>query len=86
METSALAQRRLGLDAVEALRGALVPVLTVVWVDRDLHDQALAATLAGGDRETSLVDRTSFELMRRRGITRAFAFDSHFADHGFELV
>lgn len=28
----------------------------------------------------------SFDLMKRSGLTRAFTFDRHFADAGFELV
>jgi predicted nucleic acid-binding protein len=34
----------------------------------------------------SLVDATSFALMRKRGIRVAFAFDTHFAVAGFRLV
>jgi predicted nucleic acid-binding protein len=33
----------------------------------------------------SLVDRTSFEFMRQRGIRRAWAMDADFATEGFEL-
>lgn len=33
-----------------------------------------------------LVDFTSFEVMRIRDITTAFALDRHFADAGFELI
>jgi predicted nucleic acid-binding protein len=34
----------------------------------------------------SLVDRVSFELMRREGIERALAFDDDFTEAGFETV
>jgi predicted nucleic acid-binding protein len=34
----------------------------------------------------SLVDHTSFALMRALGISRAFAFDDDFAREGFALV
>jgi predicted nucleic acid-binding protein len=34
----------------------------------------------------SFVDRTSFELMRRSGVSRAFALDSDFETAGFVLV
>lgn len=34
----------------------------------------------------SAVDATSFSLMRKHGIKRAFAFDHHFASVGFLLV
>ena len=54
------------------------------------HDEYLAeayhavAAFSGG-AAAALVDCVSFEVMRRRGITRAFAFDRRFADAGFEL-
>lgn len=86
VESVALTQRRLGLAAVATLRDAILAVVSQTWVDPDLHGQALAATLAAGRRDVSLVDQVSFELMRRRGLRRAFAFDEHFAQHGFELV
>ena len=34
----------------------------------------------------SAVDATSFVLMNRHGINRAFAFDHHFASVGFEML
>ncbi len=34
----------------------------------------------------SAVDATSFVIMKRQGIRRAFAFDHHFATVGFHLV
>jgi predicted nucleic acid-binding protein len=37
------------------------------------------------DQRVSFTDCTSFALMRRRRIERAFAFDRHFKDAGFEL-
>jgi predicted nucleic acid-binding protein len=84
LESVALIQRRLGLGFVRRLRDELEPLLLVTWVDAALHRAALDATIAGS-RDVSLVDHTSFELMRRRGIRRVFAFDDHFADEGFEL-
>ena len=34
----------------------------------------------------SLADAVSFVVMRQRGITEAFAFDSHFATAGFVIA
>lgn len=86
LETVALTQRRLGLEAVGMLRDALLAVMQQTWVDRELHGQALAAALTAGRRDVSFVDQLSFELMRRQALERAFAFDEHFAEQGFALV
>lgn len=85
-ETAALAQHRLGLDAVRVLRDEFFPVLFVEWVDASLHADALSSVLAAGRRSVSLVDHVSFELMRRRNVRRALAVDRHFETQGFELL
>ncbi len=82
VESSALVQRRLGGEALRDLHRRL---LSIVAVARPAPDEVAAATTdllidPGGP---SLVDRLSFEFMRRRGIDRAFSFDRHFADEGF---
>jgi predicted nucleic acid-binding protein len=46
----------------------------------------VAALLATGARDVSLVDRVSFALMRSAEIVEAFAFDRHFEHEGFTLV
>ncbi len=86
VETIALLQRRVGLDAVRAFVDDVIPALTVEWVGEALHRAATAAWLAARQRDVSLVDWTSFTQMRRRGISTAFAYDRHFAEQGFELV
>jgi predicted nucleic acid-binding protein len=42
--------------------------------------------LTSARRRLSLVDCTSFEVMRRLGITSAFAIDRHFVEQGFEVL
>jgi uncharacterized protein len=83
VETVALAQRRLGMEAVKVVLDDLIPLFSTAWVDQALHDRASAAMLAAGLRHVSLVDWTSFEVMRRRGIEQAFAFDDDFQQRGF---
>lgn len=86
LEASALVDRRLGRAAARSLHDVVVRPLDRVWVDAQLHDAALAAFLADTSGGPSLVDHTSFEIMRARGIVEAFAYDRHFTKHGFELV
>ncbi|MDW8338863.1 MAG: VapC toxin family PIN domain ribonuclease [Thermoleophilia bacterium] len=83
VEAMALLQQRVGLDALRALVDDVLPVLEIEWVDEALHRAATAACLAAG---TQHVSWTSFELMRRRGIARAFAYDDDFEQQGFEVV
>ena len=86
LETTALLQHQLGMDAVRALQQEIVPVLLVHWINDEDHDTAVAALLTAGRRRLSLVDCTSFGVMRQLGIRQAFAFDEHFAEQGFECV
>jgi predicted nucleic acid-binding protein len=86
VEVVALVQRRLGLDIVRRLADDLLPIIEVLPVDAGLHAEAMASLLASGRRGVSLVDHTSFLVMRRRGITQAFAFDADFAHAGFQVV
>jgi predicted nucleic acid-binding protein len=86
VETTALVQRRLGMAAVRDLHHTLVPTLSVRWIDAALHRTAMTGLLAAGRRDLSLVDWTSFEMMREEGLTEAFAFDTDFTAQGFHLV
>ncbi len=86
VEVVALVQRRLGMAAVRRLLDVLGPTVTVHCVGAALHDAAVAALLTADSRSVSLVDRVSFELMRREGITEAFTFDEDFVAVGFSVV
>ncbi len=83
VETVALTQNRLGTVALRRLCSDLLGVVELSWVDRELHQAALAALLASSARSVSFVDYVSFAFMRERGIDEAFAFDQHFARQGF---
>jgi len=85
VESVALVQRRLGMEAVRDLLDNVLSPIEVRFVDADLHTRAVVALLAADRRDISLVDWTSFELMRELRIDHALAFDDDFADHGFEL-
>lgn len=86
VETEALTHRRLGGPAARKLLERVVPVLSMAWVDEDLHRRSVASHVAGLRRGSSLVDHVSFELMRDQEIERAFAFDRDFRREGFEVI
>jgi predicted nucleic acid-binding protein len=59
------------------------PDLEIVWVDEQLHREALALLFARLDKTYSLCDAVSFILMRRHGLTDALTTDRHFEQEGF---
>jgi uncharacterized protein len=85
-ETCALAQNRIGMEAVHRLFEEMLPVVVLHWIDRPLHEAGIASMLIANRRQLSLVDCTSFVVMREFSIDRAFAFDHHFAEQGFTLL
>jgi len=86
VESLALAQRRLGMEAARALVHDLLGVVRVAPVDEALHRAALTATLASGRRDVSLVGWASFLFMRHRKMEKAFAYDVHFFGQGLKPV
>jgi hypothetical protein len=63
------------------------PVHEWVPVSASLVRDAVTQWLARfADQRFSLVDAVSFEVMRRAGVTQAFAFDKHFEVAGFALL
>lgn len=86
VETLALLQHQFGLGAVDDFQNAVVPLLTTVWVDAELHAEGVAGLLTARRRDLSIVDCVSFACMRRQEIARAFHFDRHFVEQGFEPV
>ncbi len=85
VETSALVLRRLGLKAIRVFEQDIMPILRIIWVTKEIHSAAVSAHLVAYQRSLSLVDCVSFEIMRRTGVHKAFAFDQHFQHYGFEL-
>lgn len=86
IETTALVQNRLGMEAVRTFHEDILPVIRVEWVSDATHQTGVTALLTVARRQLSIVDCVSFALMRRLGIRRAFAFDEHFAEQGFHLI
>jgi len=86
VETTALLARRLGFQAVRVFETEFSGALEVVWVDEQVHRLAVGALLTAGQRDLSLVDCVSFELMRQLALSTAFAYDAHFLRQGWTCI
>jgi predicted nucleic acid-binding protein len=86
LETFALVQHRLGMDAARTLQEDVVPMMRIEWVTEAHHGIGVTALLTASIRKLSLVDCIAFEIMRRQGIKTAFAFDRHFLQQGFVTI
>ena len=86
VETTALLQRRIGLTPVTDFNAKILPLLDVVWVDEKWYATATQRLLTQNNRNISLVDCLSFEIMEALQIKWAFAFDKHFEGNGFLLA
>ncbi len=86
VECCALVQRRLGKQALRVFLEDMMPMLSVHWIEQGMHQSAVEMLLDTDKRGPSLVDCTSFGVMRHIGTHRAFVFDKHFAQEGFECV
>jgi uncharacterized protein len=86
VETTALVQRRLGMVALRTFVYDVMPLLRVEWITEAEHQAALNMVLTSGRKELSLVDCMSFQTMRSAGVSKAFCFDTHFRQQGFETL
>ena len=84
VETWLLIHHRLGASAAfrswEALRGGVASIEVVTAADLEA---AWAIGLAFPDQDFSIVDRTSFAVMERLGLSRVAGFDNDFAVYRF---
>ncbi len=86
VESFALIQHRLGLEAARGFYEDMLPLINIEWVDADTHRAGVSAFLSASRRRLSLVDCISFDVMRTSGIRTVFAFDPHFSEQGFKSI
>lgn len=67
--------------ATDASRWLRILVVTPEW-----EGKAWEMIETHTDKDWSYIDATSFVLMRSTDVRRAFTFDEHFAQAGFEMV
>jgi predicted nucleic acid-binding protein len=86
VESIAIIQKRLGLQAVQDLQTETLPFVRIEWVDENQHATAMGIVLATNRRKLSLVDCSAFQTMKSLGIETVFTFDEHFREQGFTLI
>ena len=86
LEAWSLVQARFGLADVARLDRELLPLIDLHHVTEPQFAAAKTHVLGSGRKAISLVDASSFVVMREEAITHAFAFDRHFREHGFKLL
>lgn len=86
LEALAVIQCRLGMQAVAVFLNDILPVISVEWLDVAIHNAGVTALTTAQRRDLSLVDCTSFALMRHLGVRHVFTFDRHFAEQGFTCL
>ena len=88
IETLTFLQRKAGLDLALRFRSALAATPRLELFDCTAADLSSAWTwFERRDlHKLSLVDATSFTLMKKHKLRRAFSFDVHFVTAGFGVV
>lgn len=86
IETIALIQRRLGIEALRQFHEKVFPLIQVIWIAEIEHQSGMLTVLESDRRQLSLVDCTSFKIMQTRNIQSVFCFDPHFTEQGFEIL
>jgi uncharacterized protein len=86
VETTALLQHRFGIEALRLFENDVQPVIKLIWVDEQVHKLGMGILLAANRRNLSLVDCTSFEIIRQANLVNVFSFDPHFSEQGFTMM
>ncbi len=86
LESMAVIQRRLGMEAVRVFNDDILPLINLEWIDEITHSAGISAFLTAYKKGLSLVDCVSFEIMRKLSIKTAFTFDRHFREQGFQCI
>ncbi|MEW6085492.1 MAG: PIN domain-containing protein [Chloroflexota bacterium] len=78
VESYALIQRRMGMNAIRDFQDKILPALITVWISMEEHQRAMGQFLSENRRTLSFVDCSSVE--------KVFTFDSHFREQGFGII
>lgn len=86
LEAIIILKGRFGLEAVESFNNNVMPSIKVYWINEEIHNIGVNNIIIANKIKVSLVDYTSFEVMKKLDIEKAFSFDNHFKSFGFDLI
>jgi predicted nucleic acid-binding protein len=86
IETISLLQKRFGIEALRIFENEVRPVIEIIWINQTIHHAGMVVVLITNHRKLSLVDCTSFEILRTQHVEKVFTFDSHFSEQGFNII
>lgn len=78
---SAQSRRHLAIELEQRLRSSTICEL--IWIDRELYEHSWSLYRERLDKNWSLVDCSSFVVMRDRHVDEALTADHHFEQAGF---
>ncbi|MCX6089259.1 MAG: PIN domain-containing protein [Candidatus Atribacteria bacterium] len=84
IESCALIQKRLGVEALKTFIRDIQPLLYIDWVDEITFPPSTHILFNTNNQNLSLVDCSSFITMTRLKISTVFTFDAHFTQQGYE--
>ena len=85
-ESLAVARRRFGVEGVLALLDDILPIVTIVPVEPELHLRVQARYRDALPTDVSFVDRISFAVINREGPDAALTTDGDFRATGVPLI
>ena len=86
LETVSLLQRRHGVAYAERFGDSVIEEVELIWMTLTQHRAAWKLWKERRNRGLSLVDCSSFVVMRELHMPHAFAFDEQFQEAGFILL
>ena len=86
VETCSLLQKRTDMKIVSVFLDNVIPSLMIYWINSTTHLLSTEALSQGTKSGPSLVDHSSFILMRKSSVKKVFTYDKHFKSQGFEIV
>lgn len=86
IESYALIQRRMGMNAIRDFQDKILPSLMIVWISMEEHQRAMGQFLSENRRTLSFVDCSSFEIIQKLQVEKVFTFDGHFREQGFGTI